>query len=125
MTKCVEQFLDDYYDVIDPVGVAERLMENRRVEDQRRDLCLHVAGHLFTYNREQFWEILHCLPLDVETEMRERSNCLNVKARAVPPCAGEAEMCITRKVSSGRRSALKKTCYQYVVLLDGPSTQPL
>ena len=29
---CIEEFLDDYYDLIDPEGVAERLEENARIE---------------------------------------------------------------------------------------------
>ena len=46
--KCIDEFLEDFDDLLDPEGVAERLRENRLVEDGHRDLSLHVAGHLFT-----------------------------------------------------------------------------
>ena len=51
----------------------------------------HVTGNLFTYNREEFWKILHCLPEKVEEEIRERNRYLNEKETDVAVTASEAE----------------------------------
>ena len=64
--SCVEEFLEDYYDLLDPEGVQERREENRVFEDESQDQSLYVAGHLFTYDQMQFWSIIHCLPLEIK-----------------------------------------------------------
>jgi len=89
--KCVHQFLEDFHDLLDPEGVSQRLRENSLVEDQHRDLSMHVAGYLFTYKRGEFWKILHCLPKDVETEISRRSRHIHETAGVAAANASEAE----------------------------------
>lgn len=89
--KCVEQFLEDFHDLLDPEGVLDRLRENSLVEDRHRDLSMHVARYLFTYKREHFWKILHCLPKDIETEISRRSRHIQETAGVVVASASEAE----------------------------------
>ena len=91
-TECMEQFLADFYDLMDPEGIANRLQETRFFGDHRHDLCMHVAGHLFTYSRREFWGIMHCLPQSVEHELRQRSVHFNEKTALAPTSAAEAEV---------------------------------
>jgi len=88
--KCVEQFLEDFHDLLDPEGILDRLRENSLVEDRHRDLSMHVAGYLFTYKREHFWRILHCLPKDIETEISRRSRHIHETAGVVAASASDS-----------------------------------
>ena len=83
--------LEDFDDVLDPGGVLERLRENSLVEDRHRDLSMQVARYLFTYKREHFWEILHCLLKDIETEISRRSRHIHETAGVAAANAFEAE----------------------------------
>ena len=46
--ECVEQFLEDYYELLDPEGVENRMQENRAVEDAYRDqsICCWASVHI-------------------------------------------------------------------------------
>ena len=91
-TECMKQFLANFYDLMVQESIANRLQENRLSEDHHHDLCMHAAGHLFTYSRHKFWDIVHCLPQNVEHELRQRSVHCSENTALAPTSAAEAEV---------------------------------
>lgn len=54
----VDAFLQDYYSLLDPVGVAERLAQNQDIEDELDELDVGWLGHLFVFDRPSFQDRL-------------------------------------------------------------------
>ena len=50
---------------------------------------MYVAGHLFTYDQKQFWSIIHFVPAEIESELKECSAQLKEKITAAPTTAAE------------------------------------
>ena len=90
--ECVAQFLEDYYDLLDPEGVENRMQENRAVDEAYRDQSIYVAGHLFTYDRRQFWKIIFGLSEEIEEELQEASRNFLQRNLAGPTDANAAAM---------------------------------
>jgi len=67
----VECFLEMYYYNLDPIGIQERLDEQKEIEDEIRELRVCLAGHFFTYDRHRFWKLAHDMPEDLRRRFVE------------------------------------------------------
>jgi len=61
-------FMDLYYRRLDPVGMQESIEEETDMKHQEQELRVNLCGHLFTFSRHRFWEIIGNCP----TELRSR-----------------------------------------------------
>jgi hypothetical protein len=51
-----DEFLDECYYRFDPSGIEERRQEDESYEHDERETRVNFAGHLFTFDRGQFWK---------------------------------------------------------------------
>ena len=61
----ISVFLHDYYFLLDPQGIREREEDNERSDIEIADMELNQLGHLFTFDRAQFWEKVRAAPDEV------------------------------------------------------------
>ena len=66
----VKRFLEDYYDLMDPQGIAERQAEGQMIEQEWDDCETNYLGHLFVYNRARFHEETASAPADLQVTFR-------------------------------------------------------
>jgi hypothetical protein len=83
-TRCIEQFLEDYYDLKDPEGVAERLRENRTVEAQFCDKEINYLGHLLVGDPAEFSRRLQETTSGVSAELVRFVGTFSSSSQACP-----------------------------------------
>lgn len=71
MQEVVDTFLQDYYCLMDPAGIEERLLENEMVEAEIFEFDKSFAGHAFTFDRKAFWKCVGKLPDNLRRELVE------------------------------------------------------
>jgi hypothetical protein len=53
-SACIAEFLEDYYDLLDPEGVKERHTQNKIIENRLCEVEVNYLGHLLVGNPETF-----------------------------------------------------------------------
>jgi hypothetical protein len=76
----INQFLEDYYALLDPKGIAERLLVNEDIEQELEDIDVNFLGHLFVFSRQQFQE-------ELEKSDSTAKHALQQLAAQMPPSA--------------------------------------
>ena len=65
----IEEFLDDYHDLLDPEGVAERHAENLMIENRLCKIDVNYLGHLLVGNLARFAFKLEGGPPEVKAQL--------------------------------------------------------
>lgn len=65
----VEALFEDYFNLLDPVGVEERIQYNRRVEEDAIGLEINYMGYLLVTDVEDFHRRMEKEPSDVSAEL--------------------------------------------------------
>ena len=116
-TRCIEQFLEDYYDLMDPEGVAERLRENRTVEAQFCDKEINYLGHLLVGDPAEFSRRLQETTSGVSAELvrfvgtffQARKHAPSYRMKIMK----QRMACAMGSLSFGRRCLTTKLCFRY------------
>ena len=65
----IDIFLKDYYCLLDPQGIRKREEDNERSDVELAEMDLSRFGHLFTFDRVQFWEKARAVPDEVRRDL--------------------------------------------------------
>ena len=65
----LDQFWEDYFSLLDPAGVAERLEEEREFEEEPEGLEVNWLGQIFVFQRPRFAEMIIGLPENIRAEL--------------------------------------------------------
>ena len=65
----IDIFLKDYYCLLDPQGIRKREEDNERSDVELAEMDLNRFGHLFTFDRVQFWEKARAVPDEVRRDL--------------------------------------------------------
>ena len=65
----MEEFFEDYFDLLDPVGAEENIQYTRRVEEDAMGIENHFMGHLLVNDVEQFRSLVQAGPANLVNEL--------------------------------------------------------
>ena len=73
-----QQFLEDYYCLLDPAGIAARHEENREFDEEWDDMEINWLGHIFVFDRPCFLRAIQNAPEAV------RKDSVSIALKHVP-----------------------------------------
>ena len=76
------QFLEDYYCLLDPAGIAERQAENDEFEEELNELEINWLGHIFVFDRPGFLREIQNAPEAI------RKDLIAIALKHVPDAGG-------------------------------------
>ena len=82
----MEAFLEDYYDLLDPAGIDERIQYNRHVEEDLLGIETSYMGHLLVNDVDKFRSLVRTGAEKCVRELLEIADSMEVTITSTPQC---------------------------------------